>query len=588
MSQSPHILAASSHAPTRWALSAVTAALLTACGGGGGASFDSGSATTALSLSGSAASGAAIASGKVEFKCAGGSGSATTLADGSFGASIAGGVLPCVARVTAADGTVLHSLALGSGSSARVDMTPATQLIVARVAGSDPASYYAAFDANAAAGLSNAAVASAQTAVVAELKVGGVDLSGAGDLIAGPLKPKSGSTAGDAYDQALDAFAAALSIAGSTLAAVTNAIVATSDAVTTQPSAPSSTPSLPAAMLLRPAAAGCPSLRSGTYRVVSPDPRGDLGTQFGLAVFDAASLTFRGQDGSTNVLTLVEPCHYTTSSGKSDLVVSAAGIIVARSVNNDGSHSLSVAFPEQSHSLAELAGSWNLLGMQKNDPGGFTGIAGSYSVDAAGILSAGSVVNWCQNDASWSIKGTDCVAKTGSFGSPPIANPFGGFDVADADGAVHSHAYAYRSGNGDLMLVKVDGNGSFQFRTKQRVNVLPTVGAVSNAWNVFLASSLFSTIANNTGSNKILSTDVATQSWLRAQKNNGGNGDHPETLFANNPRNGYSLRPSGAAVDSNGATVSFGEFTSLGLRGMGLTPLLLPAPKLFLLSVLQP
>ena len=70
---------------------------LTACGGGG---VSGGGAAAALStVTGTAATGAAIAAGSVTLKCVSGTTTAaTTGTDGSFSIDISGVTLPCVGR----------------------------------------------------------------------------------------------------------------------------------------------------------------------------------------------------------------------------------------------------------------------------------------------------------------------------------------------------------------------------------------------------------------------------------------------------------------------------------------------------------
>ena len=124
-------------------LAACAAALLAACGGG-----SSPDAVTpppvvpaSLMLSGTAATGAALAMRPVEAKCASGTSAALatgpTGVDGKYSFAIAGGALPCVLRVTTADGSVLHSLATGTGASATAtaNITPASELVLAHLAG---------------------------------------------------------------------------------------------------------------------------------------------------------------------------------------------------------------------------------------------------------------------------------------------------------------------------------------------------------------------------------------------------------------------------------------------------------------------
>jgi len=209
---------------------------------------------------------AAIAGRTVEAKCASGSASATTGPDGSYRIDASALTLPCALRVTTADGTKLHSLALGSSGAVTANLTPATELVVARAAGADPDAYFSAFAAAAANTLSGAKVQAADAAVVDMIKGSGVDLSGVGGALAGALVAANGAIAGNAYDKALDALKVSLAGSGTTLPALTAAVALSS------PDAPAlavaATPSLPPELLLQPAAVNCAALRSGRYLLI--------------------------------------------------------------------------------------------------------------------------------------------------------------------------------------------------------------------------------------------------------------------------------------------------------------------------------
>lgn len=235
-------------------IQAALGASLVGCGGG------SGSATSAspppvvsLDITGVAATGLAISGKTVEAKCAVGSGSATSSGNGNYTISIVDGVLPCVLRVTAADGSVLHSLATGTGKTATANVSPVTNLIVANLSGADPVAFYTGFNATTAATVTAAAISSANSAVVSTLKAGGIDLSSVGDLITAALVPATGTTAGNAYDKALDALKTTLAASGTSLSSLTQT-VATGSATQANVSAATSTVSLPASSLLLPSA----------------------------------------------------------------------------------------------------------------------------------------------------------------------------------------------------------------------------------------------------------------------------------------------------------------------------------------------
>ena len=555
---------------SKTAVSTLLIGTLAACGSGGGSSDV---APTALTLSGTASNGAAIGGATVEAKCAAGTGSGPTATDGSYSLSIDGGSWPCLARVAEADGTVLHTVAAGSDTTASANITPVTELVVASVAGTDPATYYAGFDSTAAATVTSTNVAAAQTAVVATLKSGGVDLTADGDVITATLTP--------AYTAALTSLASTLTSSGTTLADLTTTVAATSTTTASGTPVTSATPSLPADMALRAAASNCAALRSGTYRMVFPKSGSTLADQTGLIEINAETLTTTSADGPPDTWTASGSCQF-TGSGNKDFVVSQAGVIVARYSDDEGlTHNVAIGFPQQTHTLAELAGNWNALGIW-NTGGAYTGVAASATIDAAGAMTS---VSECENAATWDVK----VCQSAPDGVLSIkANSDGAFDLVD-NGAADGRVFAYQAGGGELMLVAIDADGSLTMFTKQRTNTLPTVGVVTTSWNVFMSNLLTSPNAISATSNTILSTDTTAGSWLRTQKTVGGTDDHPETFFANNPRNGYSSRVAATGVTADdGSTVNVSEITVLGMRGMGRNPLLVPAAKFFLFSVNQP
>ncbi len=564
----------------------IAAMVLAACGGGGGGDggdAPAGVTSDALTLNGTAASGAAIIGAVVDAKCAAGTASGTTQADGSYSLSIAGGTWPCVVRVTAPGGVALHSVAVGSGLVASSNLTPVTQLVFASLFSADPATYYASFSSAVAAAISSSAVASAQTSVVAILKSAGVDFSTVADLISGPLKPKTPAAAGDAYDTALDSLANALAGSGTTLPTLTAAVI------NANPGQGNPVASLPAALLLRRATSSCAAMRSGTYRIVTPTSGTTIDAQHGVAVFDASTLQITRSDGSTGTWTANGVCRFTDQGAgySADVVVSQAGVLVGRYTRDNGlTYRNFVGFSEQTHALAELAGDWNTLGMSRV-AAGYVGNAGSATLNTTGVLTGGAT---CQNNSTWAI---DVCAPLSSvvLGLVPAltVNGAGGFDSIDpTTQAILGRSFAYRAGSGALMLLAVGRDGGFSFWTPQRSLALPTVGAVTTSWNFDMVASLTSASSTYERSNTINSVDAAAGSYIRTQKTPGTNNDHPETLFVNNPRAGFLYRAAGSSMAIDGSLQNINEFTSLRTQGMGFSPLLLRSLKLFEVSVAQP
>ncbi|MBN3816976.1 hypothetical protein G3N57_10325, partial [Paraburkholderia sp. Se-20369] len=162
--------------PALGALCVASLAALSACGGEACFGFNSGcfngnGATQTVSLSGTAATGPALASATVAVNCAQGSGS--TLSDGGGHYSLTfNATLPCTLTVTTG-GTTLHSVAFAGGT---FNTTPETELMLVYLAaqlGTSTARLIADLPNNAHVQqvlLDASAVQAAQAAVVANLQ----------------------------------------------------------------------------------------------------------------------------------------------------------------------------------------------------------------------------------------------------------------------------------------------------------------------------------------------------------------------------------------------------------------------------------
>ncbi len=186
--------------------SAVLGVVLTGCGGGGG------SDSAVPELTGTAAVGAALSGASVTARCASGPDvTGTTAADGHFDLTLDGNqTLPCVLRVTGGSPTVtLHSLATDAG---RINITPLTELILARAAGQTPTSVFDTFDP-ALVRQAASVLGQAVTALGDDLVAAGLNRPG--------INPLTGVFAvGDAEDQILDAIGTRLDANGTTLEAL--------------------------------------------------------------------------------------------------------------------------------------------------------------------------------------------------------------------------------------------------------------------------------------------------------------------------------------------------------------------------------
>ena len=201
----------SSTRPAHALLIATAMAALAGCGGGGDGPTSPAPAPSpaAVSLAGLAATGTPLAGAAVTAKCSNGPDLAgTTATDGSFTLTLSGDqTAPCIVKlVSSAPALTLYSYAAASG---RVNITPLTDLVVARAFGGGPGAAFDGFN-TAEAGVIAAALAAAKTYVAAEMTA----VTEASPV----LDPLTGTfVIGDADDKLLDGLAAAIKTAGKTL-----------------------------------------------------------------------------------------------------------------------------------------------------------------------------------------------------------------------------------------------------------------------------------------------------------------------------------------------------------------------------------
>ena len=568
-----------------WGLVLATATLLslTACGGGSGATVATPTTTT---FSGVAATGAAMANATVTISCASGTGTTKTDANGSYTKDLAGITLPCALKAASSDGTtVLYSVttATATGSSTQVaNITPMTQLLVASLAGTDPATFFTNFSANAST-VTTSSVSAAQTAVLTTLSNAGLNVSSLTDLLTGTLVAATSSTTGNAYDVALDALKAQLTASGTTLDTLTTAVAAASpSASTTTATTNANTPSLPATQLLKTADTNCAALRSGDYWAITPTKGGNISNQFASGSYNASTKTAANLAGESTVLSDNGACQYLAADGLSNIVVSQAGIVVARYLDGSSVSRLGLAIPKQAIAVSDLAGTWSTLNFEMNIAGtGYVGASATATVSATGVLSS---VTGCDG----AVAASACTAGTDAMNFQ--ANSDGALDLVDTTDHSTSRAFAYRTGSGRLMLVTVDGDGSLTFLTKQSTLDLPAVGTVApKSWSVRANNLLVAKTLIVSYTTTITGKDAAAGSYTRTQNSATGAADYSDTILVNNPRNGYNFRAAASGVASTvSGTVNLPERTSLGLPGTGLSVQSIPGLTALQVSIDQP
>jgi hypothetical protein len=181
--------------------------LLTACGGGsGGSAASGGGSSSGSTVSGVAATGAAISGGAVSAVCVSGTAAGTTGSDGSFSLNLdSGQTPPCMLKVSKG-GLTLYSYAAAAG---HVNITPLTDMVLARALADSPAVAFNTFSVANRAAISSG-LAAAETYVQAQVSGAGLGTPG--------IDPLTGSfVVGDANDSILDALGTALTAAGKSI-----------------------------------------------------------------------------------------------------------------------------------------------------------------------------------------------------------------------------------------------------------------------------------------------------------------------------------------------------------------------------------
>jgi len=529
-------------------LSAVMVAVLTACGGGGGDSASSGASATsgdqsapvttapqadALSISGTAATGLAIANAPVEARCATGTGTATTAADGTFSMVLpAQSQAPCVLRVALPDSTFLHSLVPASVVGPKVaNITPLSEFVVAAASGQNPAALFADFQASFQAMLNQQAITDA-IKKVADALAGVIALGGVDPLTSQLTAATSAGGAGNAFDQALDELMAQLSARQVALADLA-AAMATSPGT-----------NAPAKTLLQPPASSCAPLRSGTYNVMDAAVK---------VTVDAPALTIAATDG-TDKLTLVpgsEACTFTAADAPFPVtfVVSNTGVILMRTAPPQQMAHLSLLVPVQDLPKSELAGTWNLLGYELG--------AGNAGDDRYGQ----SAVKLQFNEAGDFVGGAECAGETcEAWPAEDVLTvnrtDEGSFELVDSEGV--ARAQLFKNANGQTAMFVASTQGML-LGAKEQAEAMPAVGAVTNSWDITLdPTGNAAVFGANTAT--IATVDASSMTYTRTARMSGGTDQPDDQWTLNAPRTGLRHRA---------ATTVLSEVTSLNVRGAG-------------------
>ena len=548
------------------ALATGLAAALGLAGCGGSSSPATSVATpSALNLSGTAATGMALAGAKVDIKCSGGATSVTAGADGTYSASVTGAALPCMLRATSSDGTIVYHAALNSGtasaSTAVANITPLTEIILALAVG-DPTQVDATFTGNAALPAAVATnLSTAQTTLSTTLAAANINISGF-DPVSTPLTAAtSTSSSGDSQDQTLDSLMAKLATNRSSLTELSTTLssgVSGSQAQQQATTLLGSTAAVPQ----------CPSARPGTYWWINHNgglttialdtthgtvTRADVNEANGTAA-EVDALTwgqgcqaqFTQQDGAVQKVTFASGGEF------------AAGNLATASLPG----TMHVAVPMQKIPLAALVGNWNAIEYDsrvKTRGNAAATRLDTVTIDAQGNLTcasgcAGPLTISANDDGSLSVVSSDntrtpLLVFRGADGHLTFLAPL---DFPNKGGLLIGAPAAA------LSLPAVNATSTY---VQYQLSGIPATGSTNN-WRNFSIDTFTYEVTAVDSTNSSITRTYSTEDDATY--------DLVDTVEYNQPSIGFRTRPGLSFKDAAGTT--FNKPTSYNLPlGTGMT-----------------
>lgn len=495
-----------------------------------------------MTIAGTAAKGAVLPGAAVSIKCAAGTGTATTAADGRYTVTLTDASLPCALRVVGTDGSVFHSVVAGTGTtgSFAANITPLTELAMAKATGTSPGTYFDGF------GSSTVLTTASMTQAIDYVRIA---VAGATDLTG--LNPVTDVlVAGNALDQKIDAVVASFATAGVTLAQVTAAIVA-------NPAGPNVITAS-----LAPVASSCAWLKSGRYRMIGPqetDPR----WRHHVLQVNAAALTVTDQDGVTGPVTSDGDCQFSLddSEAVNKTIVSSGGILLVHSQSKTVATDrwLTIGLPEQTLPVSEFAGTWNVASWDPQSgiaTPGYVAQSQEVTLDATGQITATSE---CLGLAACSVD------TTGPFPRFTANAASGGFDMSE-NGSNNARVFMFKTLSGRTTVVFLDNEGQFFIASRKApLGSVPAMGTVSNFRQVVWNGN--GTIAAlNEDTTTVTGIDVVAKTTTRLLASN----NRVDLLSYDKPRDGLRYRePNSCTI--NGLANNCSEIVQLPLQGMGIT-----------------
>jgi hypothetical protein len=483
-------------------LSILAVISLFGCGGGGGGGASSNTPSSAINaaISGTAATGAAIAAGTVDFVCANGAtGTTVTADDGTYTMNLTAVTLPCAVKVTVpTTQQKIYSIVESGATTANV--TPLSHILSTVIFGADPDTVFANFSTYASL-VTTDNIAAAHTKVKAALASIGIDVTNY-DLLKTSFTATNGSTSGDALDQKLDQVVHTLALAEKSLTQIGTALAAANTNTVTSVTA---TAVGPAASALD----DCAYVRGGKYWTFLYDggsmSGGDNVTKWNIDI-SASPMTANVVGSNTNYLVQkltsggnVVKCAFTITMPTSVITsyFSKSGVFAWKQVFSNNTVTFGMGVPVQSTlnlNNPAFAGNYPAITYASVLSGGQylkNGGPSYFNVDSSGNLKFAS----CSTSSVSPTCGTPSASNT-STNSTCTTNTDGLITCTSADGNSTVKAFAMVNQQRPSLFLIQSGTISgasytgVTIATKAITLKLPTLGVIqdtSTAWYFYRA-----------------------------------------------------------------------------------------------------
>ncbi len=540
---------------------------MAACGGGGGGS----SSFSGITLTGVAATGAAISSGTVEAKCKTGTGTATSNADGSFEVKVSNGVGPCMLKaVDPITKTTVYSFVEQGSTTANIN--PVTHLVVANVLGDDPATSFTQFTDTVASNITTDKINAGMTNIRAATAAIGTDADMKDvDFLKGSMKAATSGQAGDSTDQKIDALMASLIASDKKISDLATQI----KSVKSETEAKSKMETVVGKA--KNALESCPYVRSGkiwALNIYGGDPVGyDMD-------FTAGSMKMTNL--STNVSSDVVlkkdtsgktiPCAFTSTIDGNALEVRVSeGGVWAWAMSS--SNQFGITVPQQTNNSltdANFAGTYPAIAFLNNTSYGQFADPRKYVINTSSSMKAYGC------DTTSSTAAPDCTEEIETITSDSCTkNADGTYSCTHPDGGSYK-TILYSTGSQSTMFITVTDTYVSQFKTtfngliamtKLTPMSLPSVGqerAAGMEWSVgsyYTQNSSLGFYSGENSGSKVMTVSPQTNSYTYVIAPQ----DSQPTTYTRyiNPQSGFAL-----TTKTNFKSLSIGSPTGWAL-GVG-------------------